>query len=126
MRYLFERLVAPGHPVSVDSLKEDIRAQIQRLVDSHRIAQHRRTLDILSISIPATTELGRNSLSAQQEYADQVCRLIQRYEPRLSNPQAEVIPPANEAEPLELQILAELKIGEFAEEFRFVTEVVRT
>lgn len=123
MRYLFERIVAPSQPKSIELLKEDVRAQVQRLLDSHRIAQYRGGLDILNLSIPAVTEIGRHSVSDQTTYAAKIRKILMRYEPRLHNPEVAVIPSSNESMSPQLQINAELRIDGYVDSFHFSSEV---
>lgn len=121
MRYLFERIVAPTQPNSVELLKEDVRAQVQRLLDSHRIAQYRGGLDILNMSMPSVTEAGSNSLKDKTSYANKILQLIKRFEPRLENPQVSLVPAGDGSMSVNVQIQAVLKTAEHMDAFHFVS-----
>lgn len=121
MRYLFERIVSPCQPNNLELIREDVRAQVQRLIDSHRISQHRGAVDVLNLDVPSVTEIGANSQTDQRAYASNIARIIKRFEPRLANVDIAVVPSSSESRAPQLIVQAQLRLDEFVEEFRFVS-----
>ena len=125
MRFLLERIASPLQYESFATLKVAVRANVQRLVDSHRIHSRGGVQDILSFGLPSVVEIGRASVSQQQDYAASIEQVIRRFEPRLRNPQVELVPSDSESRAPYLLVAAELVLADSAEEFRFPLEIDR-
>lgn len=124
MRHFFERIVSPEQTQSLELLMGDVRAQVQRLIDSHRISQYRGGVDILNLAVPSVTELGSDSQTDKRAYAAHILKIVRRFEPRLSHVQVKVTEPSKLSPDMpELVIEGQLQVAGYHESFRFVSNM---
>ncbi|MES2126196.1 MAG: GPW/gp25 family protein [Pseudomonadota bacterium] len=110
MAFLFERL----DPAPFD-LRSAIRAQVERIVSTRLVDGDADG----QFGMPSVVDLSGGDQAALAAYARRLCRLIERYEPRLRQPQVALAPGPHALMPQELHISGILAGGAGEESFSF-------
>src|SRR3990167_2477681 len=120
MPFLLERLAAPSL-LSTEyefDLRDAIKTQIQRLL-SIRAIESADDIHLLNLGCGSVVEVGFNNKIQLQRYANQLQRLIARYEPRLVAPQVRVQAGSDSSRTSQLVINGSLAKNNEAEIFYF-------
>jgi type VI secretion system lysozyme-like protein len=107
MPFLFERLASvtcalTGRAEAFD-LATAVAAQVQRIVAARpRVGE--RDAELLGFGMPHVVDLASNSRTQLDRYAAQLGRLIARYEPRLREPEVDIVPSGEALRPYRLVV----------------------
>lgn len=129
MRFLFERLAGP-EPGAVEAVAAGpyraIADNLQCIVTSARLPQAGEDeIDLLNFGMPGVTTLGRDAVSQRERYQQRLARLIERYEPRLTQVRVEAAADGKPMAPWRLVVVARLRGEMEEEEQRFPIELNR-
>lgn len=120
MPFLLERLAAPSL-LSTEyefDLRDAIKAQIQRLL-SIRTIESADDIHLLNLGCGSVVEVGFNNKIQLQRYANQLQRLIMRYEPRLMTPHVRIQAGSDSSRTSQIVINGSLATNDEAEIFYF-------
>ena len=126
--FLLDKIAAPQRHSQASKMLQ-IREQVQRLVEGHRVVAASKPLDILGLELgdkntkTAVVDIGVQSFEDQKQYAAQLQEIIHRYEPRIKQPRVSVVPADNSFSAPSLSITGLIETDSTAEEFHFSAEL---